>query len=255
MADDFDPPLRSAVGDAAGQGQRLQHRQLFAQREAAGILHLAGHIHVRHPRDEDPVAVAQLDVERAAARLQRAEAHLERLGAGQTVGPNRAAMRPGDQGDVAGAVGGRSGARQHVKHGGFGGQWIRARSFHFAEYVDGSGARVLDRDGNLRRPHVAVGQHPPELLLDVAQHLAAGAHPADEREHEGPVRVDGVFARQVFLVEDGDVQHVLQPDDVVGLLGGRHRVDHSEHNAGNERDQTMEWAHIRVSRRGEHGLK
>ena len=76
IADDLDAVGAAAVGDAAGERQRLQHgRALLLQAVGARVLHLAEHVDARRPRHEDRVAVHQPRVLREHAVLELAQVH------------------------------------------------------------------------------------------------------------------------------------------------------------------------------------
>ena len=75
-------------------------------------------------------------------------------------------------------------------------------------------------------------------VLERAQREAAGLDPADQREGERAVGLDGELAGEVGLVVRGDRQHVLRADDVVG--DGRRGALREDGGGHRERERSLE---------------
>jgi hypothetical protein len=81
-------------------------------------------------------------------------------------------------------------------------------------------------------PQIAIGQTLLEVLFQTAQGEPAGLHTTQQRERHRAVGVDRELAGQIGLVIDGDRQHILVADGVVGLRRcGRRQQDQTGDDA------------------------
>src|SRR4029450_2664612 len=98
----------------------------------------------------------------------------------------------------------------------------------FSHDEDTLAAVLLDGDGTLRVPKVAVCQFRFEVLFESAQRLPSGLHAANQRKAERPIRLDAVLSAASGLIVDLDRENVLRSDEVVACRLRRHDLTESD---------------------------
>ena len=207
---DPDAPVGAALGEAAGEDDRLRDGRARVEHVRSGILHEARDVEPLRDRHVDDVAVLQRDVTPRSPELQLAAVDRDRLG--RLLARLR---RVDDDHLVAGVDGRRSGQRQRLEQRdrGAGQRQFPGRA-DFAGDDHAAGLELIHLDADLRVPDVARLQQRGDLDLRLRQRQA-GEHDAAEIGHrDGAVGVDAVLAGQLRLVADDDRQVVLRTDDV-----------------------------------------
>ena len=147
---------------------------------------------------------------------------------GRRVRRRRAAGRPDDDRLRAGALGGRTGARQRFDDAHRPGELQAARLSHFADDENLLAAILIHGDADLRILQVALGQAVANVGLDRLHAEPTGLQPAEQRKGERAVRPHDVLAGQLRLVDDRDREHVVRADDVLRLAAAaRHKQTRS----------------------------
>ena len=98
---------------------------------------------------------------------------------------------------------------------------------------------LIDLHRDLRVPQISVGEAFLQRRLDLRERQVVGVHTSQILERKGSIGVDAELAGQLRLAIDGDDQHVLWADPIIGRHCGRLSLRRLDRSRGQRRRLSM----------------